>query len=202
MAKKLLSLLVALIMVLCLVPAMAETTTDTTDYSTWFPGVDTSEHVVLTWLVTGNIPTNQTNAALAILNEKLTAAINAEIQIEWIEWTDWQTKYNLALAMQDGTVDMIGTATDWLDAWPNTQKGAFLPLSDEMLQTYAPKTYESVSQDHWNLCKYDGQIYLIPEDNYSQWTNHGFLYRGDWAKEAGLTDGVIAGKNWALSFNT
>ena len=62
-----------------------------------------------------------------------------------------------------------------------------------MLKTYAPKTWESVSQDHWDLCKYNGSIYLIPEDNYAQWTNHGFIYRLDWAKEAGLTDGV---KSW------
>ena len=189
MAKKLVSLLVALAMVLCLIPAMAETA-ETTDYSSWFPGVDTSEHVVLTFLVTGNIPTNKTNDELKVFNEKLTKAINAEIQIEWIEWTDWQTKYNLALAMQDGTVDLVGTATDWLDAWPNSKNGAFLPLSEDMLKTYCPKTYASVSPEHWNLCKYDGQIYLIPEDNYAQWTNHGFLYRGDWAKEAGLTNGV------------
>lgn len=188
MARKLLSLLVVLVMMLCLAPAMAETA-EATDYSEWFPGVDTSKHEVITFLVTGNIPTNKTNEALAVFNEKLTAAINAEIQIEWIEWTDWQTKYNLALAMQDGTVDLIGTATDWLDAWPNAKNGAFLALSEDMLQTYCPKTYASVSQEHWNLCKYDGVIYLIPEDNYAQWTNHGFLYRGDWATEAGL-DGV------------
>ena len=87
MAKKLVSLLVALAMVLCLIPAMAETA-ETTDYSSWFPGVDTSEHVVLTFLVTGNIPTNKTNDVLKVFNEKLTKAINAEIQIEWIEWTD------------------------------------------------------------------------------------------------------------------
>lgn len=30
----------------------------------------------------------------------------------------------------------------------------------------------------------------MPEDNYAQWTNHGFIYRMDWAKEAGLADGV------------
>jgi putative aldouronate transport system substrate-binding protein len=188
MAKKLASLMLVLAMVLCLVPAMAENAGS--DYSAWFPGVDTSEHVVVTYLVTGNIPTNKTDEVLATFNEKLTAAINAEIAIEWIEWADWQTKYNLALAMQDGTVDLVGTATDWLDAWPNSQKGAFLTLSEDMLKTYCPKTYESVSQAHWDLCKYGGDIYMIPEDNYAQWTNHGFLYRGDWAKEAGLENGV------------
>lgn len=99
----------------------------------------------------------------------------------------------LTLAQMDGSVDLVGTASDWLDAWPNAKNGAFLELSEDMLKTYAPKTWESVSQDHWDLCKYNGSIYLIPEDNYAQWTNHGFIYRLDWAKEAGLTDGV---KSW------
>lgn len=26
----------------------------------------------------------------------------------------------------------------------------------------------------------------MPEDNFTQWTNHGFMYRTDWAREAGL----------------
>ena len=176
--KKIVSLLLVALMLLALVPAaVAE-------------GIDTSEHVVITYLVTGDIPTNKTNDVLKVLNEKLTEKVNAELAVEWIEWTDWTTKYNLAIAMQDGTVDLIGTATDWLDAWPNIQKGGFLALSEDMLKTYAPKTWESVPAANWELCKYDGQIYLMPEDNYAQWTNHGFLYRGDWAKEAGLENGV------------
>ncbi len=179
--RKIVSLLLAAMMLLALVPAaVAE-------------GIDTSEHVVITYLVTGDIPTNKTNEVLAVLNEKLTEKCNAELAIEWIEWTDWQTKYNLAIAMQDGTIDLIGTATDWLDAWPNIQKGGFLALSEDMLKTYAPKTWESVPQENWNLCKFNGEIYLIPEDQYAQWTNHGFLYRGDWAREAGLENGV---KSW------
>ena len=59
-----------------------------------------------------------------------------------------------------------------------------------MLQTYAPLTYASIPQENWELCKYNGDIYLIPEDNYAQWTNHGYAYRLDWAKEAGLANGV------------
>jgi hypothetical protein len=30
----------------------------------------------------------------------------------------------------------------------------------------------------------------MPEDNYAQWTNHGYIYRLDWAKKAGLANGV------------
>ncbi len=170
--KKLVALMLALVMCLALVPAMAE--------------IDTSEHVVITYLVTGDIPTDKTDEVLAKINAILTEKVNAELEIRWIEWTNWQTNYNLALATQSGDIDLIGTATDWLDAWPNTQKGAFLPLSEDMLKTYAPKTFEAVPADHWELCKYNGEIFMIPEDQYAQWTNHGFMYRGDWAKAAGL----------------
>ena len=178
--KKLVALLTALTMLVCALPVMAEEA-----------AIDTSEHVVVTYLVTGDIPNNRTNEVLGKINELLTEKVNAELEVQWIEWTDWQTKYNLAVAIQDGTVDLIGTATDWLDAWPNIQKGAFLPLSEEMLKTYAPRTWESVPAENWDLCKYQGDIYLMPEDHYAQWTNHGFMYRGDWAKEAGLENGEM-----------
>ena len=156
--------------------------------------VDTSEHVVINYMTTGDKPSGElaatVDAALAELNDILTEKINAELQIYYISWTDYLSNYNLTLAQMDGSVDLVGTASDWLDAWPNAKNGAFLELSEEMLQTYAPKTWASVSPEHWELCKYDGEIYLMPEDNYAQWTNHGFIYRMDWAKEAGLADGV------------
>lgn len=182
--KKLVALLVALMMFATMLPVMAMADS----------AIDTSEHVVITYLVTGDPPTNRTEEVLAKINEKLTEKVNAELKIRWIEWTDWTTKYNLALATQSGDIDLIGTATDWLNAWPNIQKGAFYPLSEEMLQTYAPNTWAQVPQANWDLCKYNGEIYLMPEDNYAQWTNHGFMYRGDWARAAGLENGV---HSWA-----
>lgn len=153
--------------------------------------IDTSEHVTVKFVVMGNKPTNgQLEAGMEKLNAILNEKVNAELELYWVEWTDWQTQYNLLLASGDPTIDLIGTATDWLDAWPNAKKGAFLELTTDMLQTYAPKTYASVSEEHWNMCKLNGEIYLIPEDNYAQWINHGFMLRNDWAKEAGLTNGV------------
>lgn len=153
--------------------------------------IDTSEHVTVKFVVLGDKPTNgQLETVMEQLNQKLNEKVNADLELYWVEWADWQTQYNLLLASGDDTIDLIGTATDWLDAWPNAKKGAFLELTEDMLKTYAPKTYESVSGEHWNMCKLDGKIYLIPEDNYAQWTNHGFMYRGDWAKQFGLTGGI------------
>ncbi len=168
-----------------MIPALAEENV--------FEGIDTSDHEVITMLVLGNKPTNgRLEAMLEELNAVLTEKVNAELDLFYIEWTDWQTQYNVQLLSGDSRVDIITTATDWLYAWENTQKGAFLPLSEDMLKTYAPKTWAQVDADgDWDVCKYNDEIYFIPEDHYTQYTNHGMFYRGDWAKEAGLEDGTI-----------
>lgn len=148
----------------------------------------------ITMLTMGNKPTNgRMEAMLEKLNERLKTQANATLDMFFVEWADWQTQYNVQLLSGDDNVDLIGTATDWLYAWENAEKGAFLPLSEEMLQKNAPKTWEQVQADgDWDLTKLaDGKIYFIPEDNYTQYTNHGFFYRGDWAKEAGFENGEI-----------
>ncbi len=183
----------------------AEESTGTPNYDDiWaekWADVDTSEHVVINYMVTGDAPSNDaTQKVLDELNAILTEKVNAEIQIYYIGWTDYLSNYNLTLARMDGSVDLVGTATDWLDAWPNAKNGAFLELSEDMLAKYAPVTYETVPQEDWELCKYNGNIYFMPEDNYAQWTNHGFAYRLDWAKEAGLEDGVHSWEDMTTYF--
>jgi len=217
MKKKLLAILLAAAMVIGLAAcgngdsttstntSSSVTKESTTDAGTEDAGdtdsqaaIDTSEHVVITYMTTGDKPTGDVaatmDAMLEELNAILTEKVNAEIEIYHIPWTDYLTNYNLTLARMDGSVDLVGTASDWLDAWPNSKNGAFLELSEEMLKTYAPLTWATVPADNWELCKYEGEIYLMPEDNYAQWVNHGFSYRLDWAQEAGLTNGV---HSWA-----
>lgn len=184
-----------------------ETKTETSSGSETTPAdtsaIDTSEHVVITYMTTGDKPTGcaeELDKVLGELNKILTEKVNAELEIYFIEWTDYLSNYNLTLAQMDGSVDLVGTASDWLDAWPNAKNGAFLELSEEMLQTYAPKTWASVPAENWELCKYDGEIYLMPEDNYAQWTNHGYIYRLDWAKEAGLANGVHSWEDMGTYF--
>lgn len=150
--------------------------------------------VEITMLTLGNKPTNgRLEAMLEKFNEKLVEKANAKLDLFYIEWADWQTQYNVQLLSGDDNVDLIATATDWLFGWENAQKGAFLPLSEDMLKAHAPNTWAQVeAKGHWDLTKLDdGKIYFMPEDNYTQYTNHGFFYRGDWAKEAGIENGEI-----------
>ena len=71
--KKLIALLTALAMLVVMLPIVASA------------DVDTSEHVVITYMVTGDVPSDKTNEVLALINEKLTEKVNAELQIKWIE---------------------------------------------------------------------------------------------------------------------
>ncbi len=205
MKKKLFAVLLAASMVLGLTACgsddgttkastATESKTSTTKTAEVSSDIDTSEHVKITYMFTGSKPEGAAMERFQEMNDKLnkilTEKCNAELEFYWIGWTDYLSVYNLTIAAMDGTVDLIGTASDWLDAWPNAKKGAFLILTEEMLKTYAPQTWASVPAENWELCKYDGDIYIMPEDNYAQWTNHGYIYRLDWAKEAGLADGV------------
>jgi len=40
----------------------------------------------------------------------------------------------------------------------------------------------------------------MPENNYAQWTNHGFAYRLEWAKEAGLENGCHSWEDMTTYF--
>ncbi len=146
---------------------------------------DTSEFVTIDFQVMGDAPTNgQIDAVTVKLNDYLKEKINANIKFRWTGWTDWQTQYNLLVATGEG-MDLVTTASDWLDLWPNAQKGAWMPL-DELLPVYAPLTYAEITPEEWDACKYDGKIVAFPENAYTQYVNHGFFYRGDWVKMAGL----------------
>lgn len=146
----------------------------------------TKEFVTVTHHMMGNPPTNgQLEAAQDEWNKILKEKVNAHMVIKWIDWTDWYTKYNLLLASGEA-VDLIYSASTWLDLWGNVQRGAFLPL-DNLIPKYAPMTWKEIPQSDWDQARYQGKIYAFMENRYTQYVNHGLYYRGDWAKEFGIT---------------
>ena len=125
--------------------------------------VDTSEPVVINYLCVSDKPTNpDTDEMMVELNKILQEKVNATLELNYIGWTDYLANYNLTLAAMDGSVDLVVTADDWLDAWQNVDRGAFMEMPDEMIQTYAPATWQQVEEfGDWDMCRYtDGQIYL------------------------------------------
>ncbi|MBQ7656070.1 MAG: ABC transporter substrate-binding protein, partial [Clostridia bacterium] len=98
--KKILALLLAAMMVLslCAVSFAEEISVKNAEdvwAKTW-ADVDTSKHVVINYMTTGDAPTTGANPEMmAELNKILTDKINAELNIVWISWTDYLAKYNL-----------------------------------------------------------------------------------------------------------
>jgi ABC-type glycerol-3-phosphate transport system substrate-binding protein len=147
-----------------------------------------SKTTTVTLLLLGNKPTNgRADAAIAEINKITAERIGAVLQTRYVEWADWQNQYQLALASGDPNIDLVITATDWLYAWEIARKGGFYPLTPELLRQNAPKTWAAIPPAHWDLCTENGKIWFIPEDQFSQYTNHGMYWRLDWAAEAGIT---------------
>ena len=58
-----------------------------------------NHHVIITYLTTGNKPKdNGTSEMLEKLNERLNELVNAELEIYYIPWNNYQTNYNLKLS--------------------------------------------------------------------------------------------------------
>ena len=185
MKKKLTSVLLVLIMIIsCIACGMKPEKEHFIVYS----DIDFGEPpTTVTYLTIGDKPTNgQTEIVIDELNKILTEKVNAKLDIYYVGWDEYLKKYNNVLSSGNVELDLIGTSTDWLDAWPNVFAGNFMPLSDEMLKAFCPNTYRNVTDEQWDVCSYNGNVYFIPENEYSQWTNHGIIYRKDIAKEAGI----------------
>ncbi|MCL2410007.1 MAG: extracellular solute-binding protein [Treponema sp.] len=141
----------------------------------------------VTLLLLGNAPTNARHAAaIERINEITRERIGAELRTRYIGWADWQTQYQLALASQDPSIDLVITSSTWLFAWEMVRRGAFYGITPQMMETYAPVTWASIPQSTWDIVTDDGFIWFIPEDQYTQFTNHGMFWRLDWARAGGL----------------
>lgn len=148
--------------------------------------VDTSKFVTINMYNFGDQTNDNWKTVQDEMNKyiKEKTKLNLGISLHFMTWTNWQSNYATLLASGE-SIDLINTASDWLNMWDYAQKGAFMDLS-KYLPTYAPKLYKKIPQADWNKVKYNGQIIAVPEDNYPQWIQHGLMYRGDWAKQAGL----------------
>ena len=120
-----------------------------------YPEINFNEKpVTITYMTIGDKPTNgRTEAVVDKINKILEKEINARLDVFYISWTDYLDNYNQTLNSGNVDIDLVGTGTDWLDAWPNVVNGNFLPMSEEMIKAYCPRTYANVSSKEWEACK-------------------------------------------------
>lgn len=119
------------------------------------------------------------------INEKLKVDINAQMEGYFIDWSDWDTKYPLVLASGED-FDAIYTS-NWCFYAQEATKGAYYQLTEDMLKSYAPLSYEKITPEQWDQTKIGGKIFMIPMSR-REYSKPVFIVRGDLMKKYGISE--------------
>ncbi|RUS45865.1 DUF3502 domain-containing protein [Cohnella sp. AR92] len=145
--------------------------------------IDNSKEVKLVMYLLGEAPKGMPEV-LTKLNEKLKKDINATIELNYIGWGDVASKYPLVLASGED-VDIV-YAADWNYYVSEATKGAFYPITEDLLKTYMPKYFEKQDPAAYEAAKVNGQQYMLPTVTPDRKVNVAVL-RKDIMDKAGIT---------------
>ena len=109
-------------------------------------GYDLTDHETITMYVLGDRPEDMDEVLEKANDEYFGPNLNVDLDVEFLNWSDYQTKYPLLLSGGE-KVDLIYTAS-WCFMNEEISAGAFKELDDEFLQTYMPYTYENFHHRH------------------------------------------------------
>lgn len=96
---------------------------------------------------------------MTVLNEKLQADINTTVNINYISWGDFASKYPLILAAGED-VDFIYTA-NWSFYAQEAAKGAFYEITEDDMKEYMPLHYAAIDPAAFDQTMVDGKMYMI-----------------------------------------
>lgn len=119
------------------------------------------------------------------LNEMLREDIGAEVEIEYINYSDANQKYPLLFSTGEN-FDII-FAADWLNFNREASKNSFMEITDDMLKENAPKTYEALTENYKNQASVNGKLFMIP-NTAIEYETFTVLLRGDLRKKYGMDE--------------
>lgn len=100
-------------------------------------------------------------AVIGLVNEKLIEKLNCYMTIEYIPFGEVNTTYPLLFASQT-RMDAVFAA--YFTGYASlAKKNAYMELTEEMIQQYAPLTWEDTPESVWDQARVDGKIYAIPQ---------------------------------------
>lgn len=113
------------------------------------------------WVMPNSVQPDQelVNAEMSkITKEK----INATLKVEFIDWGAYDQKIPIMMASGD-KLDLIFTSnwTPGSDYYNSVNKGAFLEITKDMLQKFAPNVLKNVPEKVWPAAQINGKLYAI-----------------------------------------
>lgn len=145
---------------------------------------DTSKEVKIVGYLLGAAPAGMPEV-MERLNVMLKDKINATMEIRYIGWGDFQSKYPLVLAAGED-IDWIYTA-NWAFYFQEAAKGAFYEVTDELLQEYMPRHYAALPKHAYKEVMVDGKMYMLPTSTPDRKVPVA-LIRGDLRKKYGVPE--------------
>lgn len=147
-------------------------------------GIDISEEVHIVGYLLGSAPAGM-DKVMEALNAKLKEKVNATLEIRYLGWSDYTTKYPLVLAAGED-VDFMFTA-DWCMYAQEANKNAFLEITEEDLQKYMPLHYAVQDPTAYLQGKINGKLYMISTATPDKRCNC-LAYRKDLADKYNIKD--------------
>lgn len=174
---KFIPLAMAMVTAISAVPALADSAAE-------YYGNDVSEHVDLTLYYVGNEYGDE-QMIFDHINEILEEKINATINFKSLSMSDYATNYSLLLAGGED-IDLIYTSK-WCFYADEAGKGAFIEITDDMINQYMPQTLESQAPASYEQGKIDGKLYYMP-CNKIGYGHPCVVIRGDLREKYGLDE--------------
>lgn len=146
--------------------------------------VDTSKEVALKMILLGAKPADF-DEVYGEVNKLMKQKINATLDVTFIDWGDVEQKYPLLFAANED-FDLVYTAS-WNKYSQIATKNGFLELTEDMLQKYAPQTWEQEPKVAWEQAKVNGKVYMVPQNNF-EYGHKIVAVRGDLREKYGLPE--------------
>lgn len=138
--------------------------------------IDTSQAVTLKMVMLGPKPADY-DQVFGEINKQLKAKVNATVEAEFLDWSDWSQKYPLKFAAGED-FDLVYTS-NWAMYNDQATKGGFLELKDDLLSKYMPLTWAAMPKVKWDQARVNGKVYMVPQNQSKEFTDKLILYRDD-----------------------
>lgn len=143
----------------------------------------TPETIVM--YVLGDKPADMDTVLEKANSEYFEPNLNTTLDIEFLNWSDYATKYSLLLSGGE-QVDLIYTAS-WCYYNDEVAAGAFKKLDNEFIQTYLPYTYAELPEEAWKEIAINGDVYAVPKGKATFTAYNGAVVRQDLIDKYSLT---------------
>lgn len=156
------------------------------DSSSPYANFNLSEHATIKMYVLGDVPPDMKRVQDEANAKFFKPLVNATLEMNFLSWSDYQTKYSLVLAGGD-EVDLIYTAA-WCYYNQEAAKGAFKELTMDWISKYMPLSAKSQAPQSWEQISIGGKIFAVPQNNVNTANYKYIAVRDDLRKKYGIPE--------------